>query len=76
MHNIDIKYSAGKGGKPNGLFKILSFMRKVIRLKVHMSTIQNNTSYQKEQRYHKEIKTHICTKKGKLPIQQTTKTPG
>ena len=36
---MDTKYSAGKGEKPIGLFKILSFM-KVIQLKFHISTIQ------------------------------------
>ena len=36
---MDTKYSAGKGEKPSGLFKILSFM-KVIQLKFHISTIQ------------------------------------
>ena len=65
--------SARKGEKPIGLFRILSYMEKVIRLKVHLRTIQKNTIYQEGQLCNKEIKTQSARKKENRQQKKTIK---
>ena len=59
-------------GKERSLLAYLEsfpiWKRSLIRLKVHMRTIQKNTSYQEEQLCNKEIRTQNCTKKENTKI--------